>query len=72
MVSAADLFEKILIYLLWKKSYGYLPNRGDGKKREMNLKTKESQTKPTSAAYSCVFLWVLIFQKATELHVYTF
>lgn len=38
----------------------------------MNLETKEGKTKPTSVAYSCVFLWVLTLQKATELYVRTF
>jgi len=43
-----------------------------GTKRGMNLTTKESKTTPNNVAYSCVILWVLIFQKPTELHVCTF
>lgn len=55
MVSLADLFENILVYLLWKTSHGYLEEEM-GKKRERNFKTKESKTKPISVACSCVFL----------------
>lgn len=54
MVSAADLFEKILVYLYENHLMATKEKR---KNKEMNFKTKESKTKPTSVACMCVYLW---------------
>lgn len=64
MVSAADLFEKILVYLVQKPSYGYYIE-DVRKNRGMNFKTKESKAKVLPVR---VFSWgVCTFQKTTEL-----
>lgn len=65
MVSA-DLFEKILVYLVQKPSYDYYIEEVR-KNRGMNFKTKESKAKPTSVACLCIFLWCL-YMRVCHVH----